>query len=90
MTFCNIVGHASRQTARGIGPSIIERSYFLACLGVDVAAADALAGCEGVADMGYENRERALKKQRRPDVGIHPRNDPSSRSRLCVIVCRTG
>jgi hypothetical protein len=68
MTFCNIVGHASRQTARGIGPSIIERSYFLACLAVNVAIADAFADafadCEGVADIGYENRERALKKQR--------------------------
>ena len=26
MAFCSIVGHASIQTARGIGPSTIERS----------------------------------------------------------------
>jgi hypothetical protein len=27
--FCTTVGHARRQTARGIGPSTIERSNFV-------------------------------------------------------------
>jgi hypothetical protein len=29
MTFCSIVGHAIRQTAGPMGPSMIERSNFL-------------------------------------------------------------
>jgi hypothetical protein len=27
MTFCSIVGHASRHTAEPMGPSMIDRSY---------------------------------------------------------------
>jgi len=29
MTFCSIVGHAIRQTAAPMGPSMIDRSYLL-------------------------------------------------------------
>src|SRR6185436_4954077 len=65
MTFCSIVGHASVHTARAMGPSMSERSYFEA-LTVSVAtglAASLLHHGRGrialAHEVGHENHQSA-------------------------------